>query len=100
MKKIILLFLLKITFSLANSKTSLKFEVLEKNNTNIRILIKSDKNIAIKKSTPTSTIYIVKYGDTLSRISKKFNVSLDNLKKLNSIKNENLITVNQKLVIK
>ncbi len=47
-----------------------------------------------------SIYYIVKKGDTLSAIAKKYNTSVDNLVKLNNIKNKNLIRVNQKLRIK
>ena len=44
--------------------------------------------------------YIVKSGDTLSKIAKTYNTSVDNLVKLNNIKNKNLIYVGQKLRVK
>lgn len=44
--------------------------------------------------------YVVSKGDTLSSIARKFNISVDKLLKLNSIKNKNLIYINQKLRIK
>ena len=44
--------------------------------------------------------YIVKLGDTLSKIAKTYNTSVDNLVKLNNIKNKNLIYVGQKLRVK
>jgi N-acetylmuramoyl-L-alanine amidase len=43
--------------------------------------------------------YIVKKGDTLWGISKKFNVTIDEIKKLNNL-NSNTIYANQKLKIK
>lgn len=43
--------------------------------------------------------YIVKKGDTLTKISKMFNVSVDELIKINNIKNKDLIYVNQKIII-
>lgn len=43
--------------------------------------------------------YTVKKGDTLSGIAKKYNTTVDNLAKLNNIKNVNLIYVGQVLTI-
>ena len=44
--------------------------------------------------------YIVKRGDTLSKIAKLCNTTVEKIAKDNNIKNVNLIYVNQKLVIK
>lgn len=43
-------------------------------------------------------IYIVKSGDSLYSIAKKFNTSVDELKKINNL-SSNLLSINQKLVI-
>ena len=43
-------------------------------------------------------IYIVKSGDSLYSISKKFNTSVDEIKKLNNL-SSNLLSINQKLII-
>lgn len=55
------------------------------------------------KNTKTTTsnvlTYTVKKGDTLSHIAKRFGTTVDNLVKLNNIKNPNLIYVGQKLKI-
>lgn len=45
-------------------------------------------------------IYIVKSGDTLSEIARKFNTTYQKIAKDNNISNPNLIYPNQKLVIK
>jgi LysM repeat protein len=44
--------------------------------------------------------YIIESGDTLDTIAKKFNCTVEELQKWNSIKNVNQIDVGQKLVIK
>ena len=44
--------------------------------------------------------YIVKYGDTLWGISRRFNTTVDKLVALNNIANRNLIYAGQKLRIK
>ena len=44
--------------------------------------------------------YIVKYGDTLWAISRRFNTTVERLVALNNIANKNLINVGQKLRIK
>ena len=43
-------------------------------------------------------IYIVKSGDSLYSISKKFNTTVDELKRLNNL-SSNLLSINQKLII-
>ena len=46
-----------------------------------------------------AVIYTVKRGDTLWGISRKFATTVENLVKLNSVKNPNLIYVGEKLII-
>ena len=48
----------------------------------------------------TETTYIVKSGDTLSKIAKKYNTTYQKIANDNHIKNPNLIFPNQKLIIK
>ncbi len=48
---------------------------------------------------PTGPIYIVKPGDSLWGIASRFNVSLDELKRVNNIKNPDLLTSGDQLVI-
>lgn len=45
-------------------------------------------------------VYIVKKGDTLSKIAKDYKTTVDKLAKDNNIKNVNLIYVGQKIIIK
>ena len=55
-----------------------------------------------QESTPpsaTETSHTVRAGETLFSISKKYGLSVDELKQLNSIGSQNLITVGQKLRI-
>lgn len=47
----------------------------------------------------TQTIYVVKSGDTLSYIALKFGTTVNNIAKLNNIKNTNLIFPGQRFVI-
>ena len=47
----------------------------------------------------SNNYYIVKKGDTLSGIAKKYNTTVDNLKKLNNL-SSNLLSIGQKLKIK
>lgn len=51
-----------------------------------------------KPATPTTNTYVVKSGDTLYSIAKKFNISVEKLKDINNL-NSNLIKINQELVI-
>lgn len=47
-----------------------------------------------------STYYVVQKGDNLTKIAKKFGTTVNKLKKLNSIKNANLIYENQRIKVK
>jgi len=47
-----------------------------------------------------STTYIVKRGDTLTRIARIYNVTISNLVTWNNIKNPNLIYPNERIIIK
>lgn len=53
-----------------------------------------------EKSTTNKEYYVVKKRDTLSKIAKTYKTSVDNLVKLNNIKNKNLIIIGQKLRVK
>lgn len=57
-------------------------------------------NEILNKNVSHETIYIVKKGDTLSGIAKKYNTTYQKISKDNNISNSNLIYPNQKLVIK
>lgn len=57
-------------------------------------------NKIIGNNVSSETIYIVKIGDTLSEIAKKYNTTYQKIAKDNNISNPNLIYPNQKLVIK
>ena len=48
-------------------------------------------------TTDNKEYYIVKYGDTLWAISRRFNTTVDKLVALNNIANRNLINVGQRL---
>lgn len=52
-----------------------------------------------KKDIGSSNTYIVKSGDTLWSISKKFDLSVDELKKINNLSN-NMLSIGQELIIK
>lgn len=56
-----------------------------------------EKNILepVENEIKSDNIYIVKKGDTLTKIAKMYNTTVSSLTKLNSIKNANLIYVGQ-----
>ena len=69
-------------------------------------LINVGQKLVIKTTTKTTTktettvTYIVKKGDTLSKIAKKYGTTYQKIAKDNNIANPNVIDVGQKLVIK
>lgn len=54
----------------------------------------------VKKESTKSITYVVKKGDNLTKIAKKYNTTVDKIVKDNNIKNKNLIKIGQKLIIK
>lgn len=52
------------------------------------------------KPTTDKVYYVIKKGDTLSGIAKKYKTTVDQLVKWNNIKNKNLIYVGQKIRVK
>lgn len=63
-------------------------------------VIKPTSAVEAARSKPTPQTYTVQKGDTLSKIAKKCNTTVDALQKLNRIRNPNLIHVGQKLRVK
>jgi LysM repeat protein len=57
-------------------------------------------NEILNVNTNSEKIYIVKKGDCLCNIAKKFNTTVEKIAKDNNITNVNLIYVNQKLIIR
>lgn len=57
-------------------------------------------NEILKNNVSQETIYVVKSGDTLSRIAQKYKTTYQKIARDNNIKNPNLIFPGQKLVVK
>ena len=68
-----------------------------KRQTKIQLLLTEDD--ALKSLIKQQSIYVVKPGDTLSRISKRNTVTIASLCKTNAIRRNSIIKVGQKLVI-
>jgi membrane-bound lytic murein transglycosylase D len=60
---------------------------------------KTKVNTTTDTSTKKATTYTVKSGDTLSKISRMYNVSVDDIKNWNNLKNDN-IYAGQQLIIR
>lgn len=61
-----------------------------------RLIIPSTNNAVIDNSTK---VYIVKYGDTLSNIARRFNTTVQSIAIENNISNPNYIYVGERLII-
>ena len=68
-----------------------------KRQSKLELLLSEDQAIASLKK--QRKIYVVKRGDTLSRISKRNNVSISSICKTNYIKRNSILKVGQKLVL-
>jgi LysM repeat protein len=77
-------------------QTDVNKEVCESICTDIEM---SDMDKEEIKNIPGMVIYIVKPGDTLWKLSKKFNSTVDSIAQLNGIENPDLIYPGQKLII-
>ena len=61
-------------------------------------LLSIGQRLKIKESNDNQNIYIVKKGDTLYKIANMYGTTVDNLKALNNLKNNNL-SIDQKLIV-
>ena len=61
-------------------------------------LLSIGQRIKIKESNDNQNIYIVKKGDTLYKIANMYGTTVDNLKALNNLKNNNL-SIGQNLIV-
>lgn len=63
-------------------------------------LIITGQVLKVPAKTEKDEYYAVKKGDTLTKIAKKYETTVQNLVKLNNIKNPDLILVGQKLRVR
>lgn len=89
------LFIITILFSI-NIFAREHLEFKAHTNENKEIIIKVQKR---KEKSENIYMYKVVHGDTLSKISKKVGVSIENLVLVNNIKNPNLLRIGQILII-
>ena len=94
----------------SSSNTILDYYEILRNISNEAIIIKYGNNIINNDNIPkiifqaindylnNSNFYIVKSGDSLYRISKNFNTTVDELKRINNLTSNNL-SIGQKLII-
>ena len=61
-------------------------------------LLSIGQRLKIKESNDKQNIYIIKKGDTLYKIANMYGTTVDNLKALNNLKNNNL-SIGQKLIV-
>lgn len=94
--KVLSIFMLlgTITFS---QKKEVNFILIEKTDNFIVVKITEDKKSNLNEA-KSRRIYVVKQGDTLSKISKNEEISLEEIKKLNKLKTDT-IYINQKLYL-
>ncbi len=65
----------------------------------LKIPAKSGNNPGGDKKQPQTIVHVVRRGETLSSIARRYGVTVLQIKKLNGLKNSNLIRVGQKLLI-
>ena len=67
--------------------------------TNLNLIDSIEDNILDISNLDSINIYVVKAGDTLWNIAKKYKTSIDKLVKTNDIQNPDVIDVGQKILI-
>ncbi|REJ12310.1 MAG: hypothetical protein C6W58_16910 [Bacillaceae bacterium] len=75
-------------------------ELVKLNNIKNPNLIITGQVLKVPAKTEKDEYYAVKKGDTLTKIAKKYETTVQNLVKLNNIKNPDLILVGQKLRVR
>lgn len=86
-------------YSIANKYNTTVSEIMDYNNlkTNLLSIGQQIKIPSTSSSSPTTT-YVVKSGDTLYSIARRFNTTVDNIKTKNNL-TSNLLSIGQQLKI-
>ena len=74
-------------------------ELIRINNLNSNILTIGQKLYLTENNNELENIYIVQKGDTLYSISRKFNISVDEIKRMNNLTNNNLLEGQELIII-
>lgn len=98
MKRLIIFCLLSLSIlATADDKRVLKFNVENKEINNIIINIEGDNTTSKKKTKGID--YQIAWGDTLSKISSKYKISIDKIVQDNKIKDKDLIYAGKSLYL-
>ena len=94
-------FIINPEIKIQNTKLDIKSDGNVDARIEIKINTKISKNISMNENEDYDSLilYIVKPGDTLWKIAKKFNTTIEELAKMNGIEDENKINVGQKIYI-
>ena len=71
-------------------------QIFDKNSS---VEISKNDNIQTGENSGNTFIYVIKKGDTLGEIARKYNTTVNEIVALNNIQNPNLIYIGQKIVI-
>lgn len=80
-------------------KVNLEFETEMYNNTNMNIIDEIEMLEEENNANPSMVIYIVKEGDTLWNIAKKYKTTMEDIINVNNLENPNMLSIGQKLFI-
>ena len=81
------------------STINLEFETTIYNNLDLKIIDNATVKETDNMNSPSIVIYIVKQGDTLWNIAKRYKTTIENIIELNNIENPDNLVVGQKLFI-
>ena len=84
-------------YGIAN-KFGTTVDTIKRNNNLTSNTLQIGQKLIINKSKEDNNTYFVAPGDTLYSIARKYNITVDNLKKANNL-TTNMISINQKLII-
>ena len=80
-------------------KVNLEFETEMYNNANMNIIDEIEMSEEENNANPSMVIYIVKEGDTLWNIAKKYKTTMEDIINVNNLENPNMLSIGQKLFI-
>ena len=80
-------------------KVDLEFEIESYNSANINIIDEINMTENTSEMMPSMVIYLVKEGDTLWTIAKKYKTTMEDIINVNNLENPNNISIGQKLFI-
>ncbi len=86
--------------TITNSTLDLAYQNLDKESINLKVIDPNPQASSNDPIDPNAKYYVIKKGDTLSRVAKKYHTTVSKLCKINHLKETSILQIGQKIYLK